>query len=282
VTRAGSPSGLADRGDELLVFVHIPRTAGSTFVGVLDKNYGAEAVLRLYGSTFGEELRMLASDELSRVRAVTGHFYFGLHVDVSRPCRYVTFVRDPVSRIVSHYHFVRGQPDHYLHDEAFRLSLGEYVRFCGAAEPNNDQTRLLAGREMAASDGTSSADMLPVAKRNLDRHAVVGLTEAFDASLLLMRNAFGWKRALYVQDNVGTRRHGRPAVDEEVRELIREHNALDLELFRYAREAFERQLSAQGDGFHRELRRFRQLNALYARVAALRRLPSPVPTRARR
>ncbi|HSK16946.1 MAG TPA: sulfotransferase family 2 domain-containing protein [Gaiellaceae bacterium] len=260
------PAGSGEDRDAILVFLHIPKTAGSTLVSFLEREYGSGAVLDLYDSTFGDEATSLTPERLRRTRVVVGHFYFGVHEHLPRPCRYLTFLRDPVDRVVSHYRFVQRQPEHYLHETASTLSLSEYVRSCGTAEPNNDQTRLLAGRKLASGDGGSSRAMLPVAKRNLDRHAVVGLTEAFDASLLLMRRVFGWSRPFYVSRNIGDRRE---VVDPDTRGLILSHNELDAELYRYGRERFENEIREQGAAFARELRAFRRLNRVYGKTRAL-------------
>jgi hypothetical protein len=254
---------------QIVVFVHVPKTAGTTVLQILEREYGADALLTLYDSTFGDELSTLPAARLAGIRAVAGHFYFGVHQDTSLPCRYFTFLRDPVERIVSHYHFVRGQPDHYLHGAATRLGLREYVEVCGGAEPNNDQTRLLAGRETASPDGTCTPEMLSVAKRNLDRHDVVGLTEEFDQSLLLLANAFDWRRPYYVKQNVSRRSGSREELDDVTRAAIIACNSLDVELYRYGRELFERQV-AEHEALSRELRTFARANRLYCGLVRLR------------
>lgn len=265
----GKEASHPGNGDQLavavLIFLHLPKTAGSTLLHVLERQYGSDAVLGLYESRFGEETATLTSEQIGRTRVIAGHFYFGVHEYLPGKCSYLTFLRDPVERVVSHYHFVRRQPEHYLHEAASAMSMTEYVQFCGKAEPNNDQTRLLAGAGMASRDGTCAPDMLPAAKRNLDSHAVVGLTEAFDASLVLMRHIFGWGRPLYVRQNVREERLG-IHVSADEREVIRAYNALDVELYRDARERFCRDVAAQGDAFAWEVRRFRSLNALHGKL----------------
>ena len=141
------------------------------------------------------------------------------------------------------------------------MTLEEYVESCGAAEPNNDQTRLLAGRELATADGSWSPEMLPAAVHNLDEHFAVGLTERFDASLIAMRELLGWRRPFYVSRNVGTRPND--VLHADTRELIAAYNALDVELYRHARERFELQIARRGRSFARRVRTFSRLNALY-------------------
>ena len=43
---------------------------------------------------------------------------------------------------------------------------------------------------------------LAQAKRNLDRFLVVGLTERFDESFILIRRALGWRLPMYERHNV--------------------------------------------------------------------------------
>jgi hypothetical protein len=271
----------ATPSEGVLIFLHIPKTAGSTVLRILEHEYGHDGVLKLYDSVFGDEVAALRADELGRTRVVAGHFYFGVHSRLTGPCRYVTFLRDPLDRVVSHYEFARRWPDHYLHEPASKMNLADYVRFCGAAEPNNDQTRLLAGREMASSNGASSPAMLSVAKRNLDFHAAVGLTEAFDASLVLMRRVFGWRRPFYVSHNVGDRARQEAQLPRNAREVIEAHNALDVELYQYARERFRAQIAEQADHFDRDLRAFRRLNALYGRLHSIASVSRRRPERRR-
>jgi hypothetical protein len=196
------------------------------------------------------------------------HFYFGVHAYFPGNCSYLTFFRDPVARVFSHYHFVRGQPEHYLHEAASAMSMTETSSSAARPEPVTTR-RLLADAGMASRDGTCAPDMLPAAKRNLDSHAVVGLTEAFDASLVLMRHVFGWGRPLYVRQNVREQRLGIHLSAGE-REVIRTCNALDVELYRHARARLGRDVAAQGDAFAWEVRMFRSLNALHGKLRGLR------------
>jgi hypothetical protein len=244
----------------LLIFLHLPRTAGTTFASILRRLYGPDAVLELYGAGPEEGWDALAPEAAARIRVVTGHFAFGVHERLPQPSRYITFLRDPVDRVISHYRYVRSQPGHDLHDAAMRFGLAEYVESCGAYEPNNDQTRLWAGTEL----GPSNAEMLPAAERNL-AGAVIGLTEAFDASIVSMSRTFGWRLPFYVRRNA-TPDASSGALDPEVREHIRSRNALDAELYDHAVERFGQEIDRLGDGFARDVRAFRRLNAVYRMV----------------
>jgi hypothetical protein len=261
MTRAVRDTGGTRAGEQLLIFLHIPKTAGSTVLRILEREYGRDAVLRAYEADDPDEVAAALVDAPHPVRVLAGHFPFGIDDVLPAPASYMTFLRDPVDRVRSHYDFVRTQPEHYLHDAACSLKLSEYVRRCGAAEPNNDQTRLLSGARAA----TASPGMLPLAKSSVDQLGAIGLTEEFDASLILLRRAFRWRRPYYARRNVGRPEHpNADTLSPDVRAVILAHNALDAELYEYARDRFRRHLAEQAGDFQRELRRFRRLNAIYA------------------
>jgi len=251
----------------LIIFLHLPKTAGSTLARIIERQYKASAILHLYESSFGEELVAIPQNRMELVRIVMGHLYFGAHAFLSQPCTYLTMLRDPVDRVISHYNYVRQQPSHYLYEEACRMSLRDYVEFCGRQEPNNDQTRLLAGGCNVPNFGQCSEEMLNIAKRNLANHfAVVGLTEEFDRSLIIMKRAFKWRDPFYISENVGQVRARKEKIPQDTLRVIENYNALDIELYRYATERFQEQVRLQGKSFDQEIRIFRTLNASYGQL----------------
>jgi hypothetical protein len=255
----------------VIIFVHLPKAAGSTLARIIERQYSREAVLHLRDSIHGEEILALPPAGIENLKAVFGHFYFGVHTYLSRPATYLTLLRDPVRRVISHYRFVRNDPGHYLYPAARELSLGEYVTDCGQAEPNNDQTRLLAGSEYAREDGTWSAEMLPAAKMNLRGHfSAVGLVEEFDRSLILMKRVFGWRHPFYVPENVSRQQMDKDLLSAETMNLIRDYNQLDVQLYDYGKQIFETQVRREGASLERELGFFRKVNSLYGKLTALK------------
>jgi hypothetical protein len=254
----------------LLIFLHLPKTAGSTLARVIEQQYPAGAVLALYDSATGEELRSIPEDRMRRLRVVMGHFYFGAHRFASRPATYVTVLRDPIERVISHYYYVRRDATHYLHGAAQKLSLADYIRFCNLAEPNNDQTRLLCGEYQGAIPTTCIDAMLPLAKKNLREHcAVVGLTEDFDRSLLLIKRRLGWRYPFYERQNVTSGRPRRADLPVDTLRVLQAYNRLDVELYEYARALFQEQVSREGAWFERQLRAFKRLNAAFDTLRSL-------------
>lgn len=254
----------------LIIFLHLPKTAGSTLARIIQGQYAASSIISLYDSMLGEELASIPQSQLNHLRVVMGHLYFGVHNFLSGPSAYITMLRDPVDRVISHYYFVRQDPSHYLYDSAHKLSLQEYVVSCNRQEPNNDQTRLLAGKRDASSFGTCSDEMLDIAERNLAEHfAVVGITEEFDRSLILMKRNLGWRSPFYINQNVSRHRPRKEGISLETLRVVQAYNELDIELYRFAKELFQEQIHSQGPSFAKELDRFKKLNSFYARFLPL-------------
>lgn len=98
-----------------LLFLHIPKTAGTAFREVVMRNYRQSEVMYMYGDPPGfpvASLRDIPLQQRARLRLVFGHYGYGVHCDMPNACDYAALIRHPVYRIWSHYtHLVRdGNP----------------------------------------------------------------------------------------------------------------------------------------------------------------------------
>lgn len=90
-----------------LIFIHIPKTAGTSFGQVIESNSGEPYRYR--------GLRRMLTEDLSGYSVIQGHMAHGIHRFLSGKAIYVTFLRDPVEQCISYYYFSRswvGQPDY--------------------------------------------------------------------------------------------------------------------------------------------------------------------------
>jgi hypothetical protein len=272
--------------DRALLFLHIPKAAGTTLHSVIERQYAPEATFTINGadSPAGiKEFVNLPPERRERLRLVKGHMPYGLHQYLSVPATYITMLRDPVDRVISHYYFVLETPVHYLHREVTsrRMTLSDFVGSGMSTEVSNDQTRLISGvervntrlldgeerRTLRAGSEPVTAEILEIAKTNLREHfSAVGLFKSFDESLLLFKKVLGWGSVYYVRLNVTKERPAKRQVPREERALIEKHNELDMELYEYARQRFEEAARAQGEGFESELRGFQRKNRLYEKA----------------
>jgi hypothetical protein len=257
----------AEPSGRTVLFLHIPKAGGTTLgeyvynqarapddsdegllnAGVLFIPYGffKEADLRV-----PEHIRpTLARTDL---RAVVGHFWFGVHEHLRRPSTYVTLLRDPVERVVSLYHYLKL-------DE--RMSLDEFAAAPPFREADNDQVRRIAGADPEIGGCTRA--MLDAAKENLRRHfSVVGVTERFDETLVLLNRRLGWTKEVGSWPrNVNPARRPTDSLPQSTVDAIRARHALDAELHRFANEWMDDAIAAEGPAFHDDVARYRALSA---------------------
>lgn len=270
------PSSSGVQPPQMLAFLHIPKTAGITLAKLLEREYGFGSVFLiqpgplLSGSV--DRFLNMNDQERKKIRVVWGHFYFGIHSLLQRPCTYITILRDPIERVISHYYYVRRMPAHEEYPFARNLGLEEFVATGISKTIDNGQVRQLCGVPEAALGPrleSVSDDWLQQARNNLrDHFAVVGLTEEFDKTCLLLKHQFGWKNTFHYSANATGDRPQQDDVDASVIKLIRERNQHDCELYEYARQLFNAQLAKEPDTFNAELEAFRRKNRSYGRAYA--------------
>ncbi|MCS3678768.1 hypothetical protein GGP72_003046 [Salinibacter ruber] len=256
-----------------LIFVHIPKTAGTTLRHVLRKQYGRERmtnVRALCNETLDTRMQETDREGLGRNRVLLGHMIYGAHRHLSGSPIYISMVREAVDRVVSDYYYVRRTPSHDFYDPVVsdNYSLDDYVRSGITVYTNNIQTRMLSGVGCDVPFGKCTREMLSQAKENIESDfAVVGITERFEESIILMKRRFGWGIPIYITRNRTSGRPSRPEISDSTRALIRDYNALDVELYDYARQRLNRQIEREDEaGFHLDWKALRLGNPVYSTV----------------
>ena len=236
---------------DCVIFVHIGKTAGTTLSVILIRQYAGQTIFAVDASkgTTIETLKALPDEEKSQINLLRGHILFGLHEDLPQPATYITMLRNPVNRIVSLYYHILREETHYLHEAVTsqKMTLEDYVTSGLAGEIDNFQGRALAGYESTRIPvGECDRTLLSKAKVNVKDHfSVVGITERFDDSLRLMKERLGWATLpVYKSMNIATNKPKREReISESTIRLIQSHNALDCELYDWACDQLDEQLS---------------------------------------
>ena len=190
-----------------------------------------------------------ALEDLDRAGIVRGHVPYGLrdylpqYVPRGRKVRWLTFLREPVDRSLSHYFGVCAtrRPAPGVKVPWSRLpaepTMDELIE--GGYIHDNLHTRMLCGLPEPFDE--VSDEMLEEAKRNLREGLhLFGITERFDESLVLARRRLGLGSILHQRR--ARANPSRPRGDDVPAELVaaaERWNRHDLELYRFACGLFE-------------------------------------------
>ena len=252
--------------DWTLIFLHIPKTAGLTLLNIIQRQYDTSSIHFHVGDPkYVHRFKEIPESQRSDIKVLPGHLPFGMHKYLPQPSVYVTLLRDPIERVISQYYSVRSRREHAMYSEANRKNLKELLLSGLYQRLDNFQTRMLAGMPgMECEYGACTPEILDAAKKNLSSSfSVVGLTERFDETLVLLKRVFGWKNLLYVKKNVTEKRLNKEDISNDTLQAILKYNELDIELYRYAEELFERAVNQYGVSFERDLKNFRLLEKYY-------------------
>ncbi|XP_069577172.1 heparan-sulfate 6-O-sulfotransferase 3-B-like [Brachyistius frenatus] len=275
------------RGDDVMVFLHIQKTGGTTFGRHLVKNIQLEQPCDcMPGQRKCTCHRPGRADSWLFSRFSTG-WSCGLHADWTeltscvpgvmnkrdkksaptgkRNFYYITMLRDPVSRYLSEWkHVQRGAtwktalhmcdgrpptrdelPACYGGEDWTGVPLADFMG-CPSNLADNRQVRMLADLSLVGCYNASSAGepergraLLASAKANLRRMAFYGLTEFQRKTQYLFERTFGL-RFLRAFTQINSTRAAGVGISGEVRRRIEGLNALDVELYEYAKELFLR------------------------------------------
>ena len=218
------------------LFLHVPKTAGSSIRTLLKQNYAADAMIAFSGDLKSVEWYRAAPVAVrARHALVHGHFQHGLHEGVG-DYTYFTFLRDPVDRHFSDYHFLKRYEAHPMHAAIASGEIG-LQDWAGIFERHPMYRNITTGY-ISGEGAKRQADRasLERAKFNLRRDfTFCGLTERFDESVLILARRLGWRSIFYLTKNVSADR----AVPDDLHERTRAHLALDYELYAFAQRAFD-------------------------------------------
>lgn len=214
---------MREDGAPVEVFIHIPKTAGTSLRALLIETHGSVGCA--YPSApYGRLVDMTASEreELSGQRVVIGHETIAEFRSFIGPnLRFSTVMRDPIDRVVSFYNHISDI--HHARGEA----PPPVVNFLGQPETINLQTRYLSGHDPAAL----GRDSVTVALSEISGGQLeVGFAEDMDQSIARMR-IFQGAKALARRANVSGKWLTREDLTPKELARIKDQNALDLMLY---------------------------------------------------
>lgn len=209
-----------------LVHIHVPKAAGTTLNNILMRNYkyradsyGTEFFPRYFPSEFAS-LVSAPPTTGDRIRPMffTGHIGLGNELFRRMPVRYVaiTMLREPVSRVISHYRFNSTAPSIFQSAiQNDRLDVIEYFHRFRSAIPL--QYEYFAQEVNAGEEAQPSR--ITEASRNLaERVSLFGIQDEFDEFVVLLAELLGLPDVFYLPLNT-TPDNAAPVNQEQTEEL---------------------------------------------------------------
>lgn len=224
-------------------FVHMQKTAGTALRLRLINHFGERAVYPTRGVDGTNPVTLVLSIDYLRerlaargeeIQVITGHFPLCTAELLGGGFTTLTLLREPVERTLSYLrHHRENEPAD--RDKSLEDIYEDPFRFHGFA--HNHMTKMLSLTPAEMTDGMLTRvefdrDRLERAKEALTGLAAVGLQERFEDFCDELSARFGWELGQPQRLNASE-----PVeVADGFRERIAEDNALDIELYEFAKE----------------------------------------------
>lgn len=227
----------------MLLFIHIPKTAGTTWRSILYRQYPDGGVCPVYDGDgwfySRKEVRRLPVVRRLSYSAVAGHI--GVHLaplfPAPTPLIMSTIMRDPVERGLSLIRHLQANAP------AYRGKTPHQVLDAGNPQFDNQQVRMLCST--SAPQGGLGQDALDAAVNTLEGLGHLGLSEQFAESYALAVERLGWHPIPYQRLNISPVSDGAQAPDDSVRQRLAELNRFDQRLYEHATRLFRQQVEEQ-------------------------------------
>jgi len=208
-----------------LISIHIPKTAGTSFRNILKSVYGNDQVVRFDISMRGVvrlNEQPYTDKKLPAAKVLHGHFSYealSKNYVIPEKCPVITWLRDPVQRVISNYYYLESRLKDILQEEKHDLHILEKMQrsvleFARAEINRNRQTKHLKGID-------------------LEELAFAGIQENFQSDLKVLAKILGWNNVPeLVYHNITE--SPKAEISTDIIEEIYQLNLPDVELYQRA------------------------------------------------
>lgn len=278
--------------DRILLFLHLVGSGGEKLTDILLRNFAPGDFLPIDTSEVDESavgtwshqaavnaLGRMRQSEIDALRVVWGRFRHNVQAHFPKPCDCVTLLHDPLELVISNQ----------CNDDGAVAKAGELVGNCldrhQRCPPHldNQMTRALSGvdaldppqRNVTVDNARAVTDAdFEIAAKNLDGYLVVGLTDQFDQTLLVLGAELGWSLTdlVYSPLNAPLSRPAAADIPEHVRRKVLDWNRYDTALIGRGRRHLADRIASYPGDFQNNLALFRWINMLFRKGASFEEL----------
>ncbi|MCW9035806.1 MAG: hypothetical protein OQJ97_16420 [Rhodospirillales bacterium] len=265
--------------DKSLIFLQMTRTAGLAICSALQEEFGLEVFFKLGTTLPGEkngykEFKEAAARNTFSVYA--GHFFFGAHMHVPKPCEYVTSLRNPVEQLLSRYEAtcrnLKKKIDvvEWLAAD-FESHNGMVKRLCGiGAEHHSLPPYDFVNEQPVSPDMEAGEAEYELALQNIEKHfSCVMLHGYFEENMTILQHHYG-TGPLFSLNRQFINHAMAPIKREnylpEIIDQIIAQNEYDIRLFENFRDKYIKELDEKGDAFKEDVRILKLISAILSDV----------------
>ncbi|MEA1953749.1 MAG: sulfotransferase family 2 domain-containing protein [Campylobacterota bacterium] len=208
-----------------ILFVHIPKTAGTSFRLAAKKEFSKENTFYDYSPSSTETSRYILDyvyekQDMYKLSQkfkqhnklfLSGHFHAGKYMPLFETLNVVTFVRNPVDQVLSHY-------KHYVKNNNYKKDI---ITFIKENRFKNIQSKMLGGRA-------------------LELYGFIGLTEEYNKSIELINSYYGLNLEVLTLNTAVENKKLDELFTIETIDLIKKENKKDIELYEKAKQIFNK------------------------------------------
>lgn len=246
--------------EKKVLFLHIPKTAGTSFLRLLQNNFSAASIFR-HGDT--SDLGQYGSSEIyERYDLIVGHVPYSLIYPFRNRHRIVTLLRNPLDRVLSLYSFYKSLDPNTTNDPILKfkviasqtLTAERFFRLDHpyiSAELDNGMCRQLT--RIPGYGGDLDWDVLYTSAKETLENVVFGIVEYYRESEEYLCGELGLSRAVSTHKlNVTPDRLHVAALGRDTVYAVVERIAGDVKLYEHATKLFLQRYETYLYGGHRK------------------------------
>lgn len=218
-----------------LIFLHIPKTGGTTVSKILDEYFPRDEVFTV--DTYNPDSSWNMLKDMSRnFKLIKGHHVLGIHKLLHCTYEYFCYVREPVDHFLSTFYYIKSRKGNRFNKLVSDMSLAEFLDsdiIDEIPDFDNYQTRMFTGtyfKKMSLIEDGDDLEM--VARRNAEVIGNIFLTEDFNSGLDFINREYGVVIPDDVKrENATSKRKRVEDISDEVKRKIEGRLEHDLALY---------------------------------------------------
>lgn len=258
---------LISNEDYLYIILHVSKTGGSTIRQHLHETFSEEELLLLYVESIKKEIKnplldnrgiikkylsTLSNERKDKVKVIYGHAaFYGVHKFFNKKARYICFLREPFSRVVSLYNYKRWIIDHNHDLNWSNFSLigmdGDYMDFQDWVVSNDEFQYKFFLMQYLNTEFKGDLSIFQSVKDVLDKFYFVGISENSDEDFLYLYGLLGVKKFLN-NENV-SKKYISLELAKSSMHLLPSEFSIEKEVYDYAKE-LNLKFKKQSKDFH--------------------------------